>query len=94
MAVVMQDLTNGIVTVMKKFEDGSVVLFHATASDEVLRSKHLMLGKIYNMDTMKQIDEAELLKDEYSIYYSEDSTKMSALDLYMNRGVAGECFNT
>lgn len=91
MVVEMSLLQSGIVLLSRKFKDGSVATFHATSNPDILRSKHLTVGKIYNMDTMKEITD-DICNDEYSIIMQEDVDNFNKLDIYLNRGVAGECF--
>ena len=94
MVVTLEMLKNGKLLVSKRFGDGSVATFHATASDTLLDRQRLAKGYIYNLDTMKVIPESEILDGSCEVIEQEDLRRFNKLDEYMNRGVAGECFES
>ena len=95
MALTLEDLKGGVLLLCRKFEDGSTALFRATASETFLKENRLAPNRIYNLDTMTVIDEKVILDGSCEIVNENyKDTKMSLLDRYMNRGVAGECFKS
>lgn len=94
MVITLEMLQKGILLVSKKFSDGSVCTFHATASPNIIMQKRLIVGKIYNLDTMKVIQEEEIFDGSCSVIDASDIEGFNRLDKYMNRGVAGECFKS
>lgn len=92
MVVTLELLKSGQLLISKRFEDGSVATFNATASDNLLQRNGLPTGCICNLDTKKVISELDVLDGSCEVIERIDVDKFNILDRYINRGVAGECF--
>ena len=90
----MDDLLNrlksGVVTLAKKFDDGSLTWFQATASEPLLRARGYSSGIILDLTNKKVLDLQDLESGLYFILTNEDKDNINSLDIYMNRGIAGE----
>lgn len=94
MVATLEMLRSGVYNIGRKYDDGSVSWFRATASPTVLRGLGLDETKIYNLDTKEIIPEECFEKYEFNIFDREDFNEFSSLDVYLNGGVAGECFES
>lgn len=93
MVATLEKLQEGIFTVSKEFGDGSVSWFRCTASPTILYKMNLDTERVYNVDTAKPIPMQEILDGKLNIVEDKDVEGFNPLDKYLNRGVAGECFN-
>jgi len=92
MVVTLELLQSGRLLISKRFGDGSVTTFHATASNALLDKYGLPRDCICNLDTKRIIPEGEILDGSCEVIEEQDTLGFSRLDKYINRGVAGECF--
>lgn len=94
MVATLEMLQSGVVTLGKKFGDGSIVWCNATASPSYLWEKGLDHTKIYNLDSNTAIPLEEILTGNYVILEECNVTAISMLDKFINRGVHNEYFST
>lgn len=92
MVVTLDLLKAGQLLIAKRFDDGSVVTFNATASPNLLDKYGFPRDCICNLDTMKIISASDILDGSCEVIEKPDIDKFNMLDRYLNRGVAGGCF--
>ena len=92
MVATLEVLKSGVFNVCRKFEDGSVVYFKATAAPSVLRGLGLSENHVYNLDTKTIINEELVQNGTLTILEDEDIKAMKELDVYLNGGVNGDIF--
>ena len=81
----IEKLSKGVLQIKETFEDGSSIIFRATASSEVLRGLGLASDKIYNIDARIILTPEELAKDKYKEVENED--EILDIDRYLSKGV-------
>ena len=82
----VEKLSNGVLQIKKSFEDGSSVVFRATASSNVLKEMGLAQDKIYNLDTKTILTPEELETEKYEEVINDDD--VLDIDKYLSKGVS------